>query len=1180
MIIRKILFTLLFILAFSTFNNAQVSNSKKVLNNQKLIKNGLIITGITKGEEPSNNLKGLLLLPIAPTLVAPANGSIMSGTTINFGWSSVNEATKYWMQISCDSVFTKLAVDQSIGNYTSTNIRGFLNDGTTYYWRIKAHNSDGWGNYSIAWSFTNGTAPVPDIRVLPNSLTINQTSSSHRKYIVQDTIISNYEKYLKIPLIDKNQILSTFIYSGKEIVKVIMPGKPPVGFKGTIAYKTASAITITDVPAYEWSFGCTATSASMIAAYYDRHGFPNIYTGPTNSGIMPLDNSVWGTVVINGETRSQCPLSATKNGLDGRTTRGHVDDYWIKYGNSDPDPFITNGWTEHSFGECLADYMRTNQSSYDNTDGSTSIYYYTDGTPCSTTIADDGINGMKLFFETRGYNVDQYYTQLIYGYNGNSLGFTFNNYKQEIDAGKLVLLQVQGHTMVGYGYDDETNKVYLHDTWDYNDHTMNWGGNYSGLNQWGVSVIHISANPSNTFSIDNIGNQNLSISKISNNKNWLSTTPSAPFNIAAGSRQNITVNVDWNSVNSSLDNGIITIVSNDPDEPSVAMQVTAIKSAQSIFVNSPNGGENWQIGSTHNIIWTQTNITNVKIEYTTNNGTNWSTVIATTPANSGSYPWTIPNTPSTFCRIKISDAETGTVLDESDDVFTIAVSNLVWQAVITIKDNGNGLKSLLFGASAIATDGIDTQLHEYSLPPTPPQSGIFDVRFKLPINPVDYSLEDYRYSEQTAIVWEINFQPGPGGYPVTLSWDINQFPGGSFYLKDISGAIVDINMKLLNSCVVTNPDISALKIYYNKYKCFSMSLLSGWNMVSVPVVVTDMRSNLIFSGKNSNMFGFVNGYQLVDTLKAGMGYWVRYPDTSTVNICGNTPGLNTIPVVTGWNMIGPYDKNININQITTTPESIITSQFFGFNNGYVTSDSLKTGKAFWIRVNQNGVLNLNAMLDKTSKNHAIIQVVIDKKWGKLTVKDKIGSSNPLYIGNGDINLEGYALPPFPPSGISDLRWATNRKVEILGIEGKEIIMTGMNYPIEITASGINLRLKEKTGAVDEILRDGMTMIISDPKVERMEVTEIEMPTTFNLLQNYPNPFNPETEIEYWLPKAEKVTLKIYDVLGREVETLVEKMQETGKYQIRWNADKYTSGVYLYRLSTSSFNATKKLMLIK
>lgn len=88
------------------------------------------------------------------------------------------------------------------------------------------------------------------------------------------------------------------------------------------------------------------------------------------------------------------------------------------------------------------------------------------------------------------------------------------------------------------------------------------------------------------------------------------------------------------------------------------------------------------------------------------------------------------------------------------------------------------------------------------------------------------------------------------------------------------------------------------------------------------------------------------------------------------------------------------------------------------------------------------------------------------------------------------------------------------------------------------------------------------------------------PQTLELAQNYPNPFNPTTRIVYQIPKASEVKLKVYDMLGREVETLVSGVQQAGRYEVIFNASRLASGVYFYRLKAGSFIETKKMLLVK
>ena len=91
---------------------------------------------------------------------------------------------------------------------------------------------------------------------------------------------------------------------------------------------------------------------------------------------------------------------------------------------------------------------------------------------------------------------------------------------------------------------------------------------------------------------------------------------------------------------------------------------------------------------------------------------------------------------------------------------------------------------------------------------------------------------------------------------------------------------------------------------------------------------------------------------------------------------------------------------------------------------------------------------------------------------------------------------------------------------------------------------------------------------------------ILLPHLFLLQQNYPNPFNPNTKISYQLPVAGIVTLKIFDILGKEVATLVDEYKPAGIYDVQFTMNNLSSGVYFYQLKAGTFTQTKKMILLK
>ena len=145
-----------------------------------------------------------------------------------------------------------------------------------------------------------------------------------------------------------------------------------------------------------------------------------------------------------------------------------------------------------------------------------------------------------------------------------------------------------------------------------------------------------------------------------------------------------------------------------------------------------------------------------------------------------------------------------------------------------------------------------------------------------------------------------------------------------------------------------------------------------------------------------------------------------------------------------------------------------------------------------------------------------------------------------------------------------------------------------NIGYSVNTDGIgNKKVKIRLSVEDNVEAEyTIAQIIADETIlGKTNYTEISYlgelsVETYELAQNYPNPFNPETVIYYQIPESGEVSLKVYDMLGRELRTLVNQTQNQGRYEVKFNARDLASGVYIYRLQVNDFVTSKKMMLVK
>jgi hypothetical protein len=236
---------------------------------------------------------------------------------------------------------------------------------------------------------------------------------------------------------------------------------------------------------YDWWYGCSPTSAGMMAGYYDRNGYGNLVPG----GVAEASTFGNPGALVNQSIASHGHQGDFYNAATyGYDTGGGPGNGYLESGDDVTPPF-------HSF-DCLADFMGTSQDSVSSVNGSTWFFFWLDNSPFTESDAASlpspdwsGMYGIGEYFDYRGYDVSVLYNQLIYGYDDIPAGFTYDQYKSEIDAGRPVLIQIDQHSMLGYGYLDGTSNILVYDTWNAGGGIMTWGGSYSGLNHYGVTVL-------------------------------------------------------------------------------------------------------------------------------------------------------------------------------------------------------------------------------------------------------------------------------------------------------------------------------------------------------------------------------------------------------------------------------------------------------------------------------------------------------------------------------------------------------------------------------------------------------------------------------------------------------------------------------------------------------------------
>ena len=407
--------------------------------------------------------------------------------------------------------------------------------------------------------------------------------------------------------------------------------------------------------------------------------------------------------------------------------------------------------------------------------------------------------------------------------------------------------------------------------------------------------------------------------------------------------------------------------------------------------------------------------------------------------------------------------------------------------------------------------------------------------------------------------------------------------------------------------------------------------------------LTDWRA-FFENGAESNFYEEYNPDNPQFTFEPGLGYWVLSTsdlsfDLTITSVVNNERDAYSVPIHQGWNIVtNPHRVKvavIDVNEINGR-EFI----FYGYDQQFFVADTLRPFQAYYLYNSPDNVMssieipytgldqrrssdNTSSSIEQKSKDpaHSVIVSALYNSGYQAKVElvypefgsnndDSISSDNSVRKSDSDTDSDLFKR--YHPSlekarmgmlildnstirgGFSRLSTTFDLEESSHQIQLKGSVGETFSWTVEPKGmpDGTAVLLTNTITGKSWLLDGGVdaTVTISEPistfdvfvghRNELLELQESMLPKEISLMQNYPNPFNPVTNIRYSIPQEQHVRLEVFDILGRQVMVLQDGVQPAGWHLMQFDASRLSSGVYLYRLSTSSTVKVQKMTLIK
>ena len=586
-----------------------------------------------------------------------------------------------------------------------------------------------------------------------------------------------------------------------------------------------------------------------------------------------------------------------------------------------------------------------------------------------------------------------------------------------------------------------------------------------------------------------------------------------------------------------------------------------------LLVTAPNGGEDWYIGRTHNITWNSTDVDSVKIECSFNNGLDWVIIESSVPAASGSYPWTVPDTPSKKCLIRLLDVADSNTGDYSDAVFTI-----LYQLTVTAPNGGEN-----WGTG---------RAHEIKWNST----GINTVRIEL--------------SQDGGSNWEIIVPDVT--YSNLYLWRVTGIASANCLMKINDHTEPNVNDKSDNVFTIFHP-ITVISPNGGENWGQDITYDITWSSTDVNTVKIEYSPDdgSVWETIVSEVEASSGLYTWAIPDTSGTQFLVRISDTSDPYVndqSDNMFSITVLPEITVVSPDGGEEWVAGISQdITWTSRSVndVRIEFSadnGLNWGTIVSDVADSLRSYsWTVPDTSSTQCLVKISDKTNINvndqseaAFVIRSLLPPVnvevtdfpdddghrlmiFWSLSPDDEIITSYKIFRSRNPELTEPLNLTDF--NSFDELMEAEqNSTIFITSVPSGQtsyididIPITGVDYYYWIQAVSDN--------SSSEKAASGLVTIVESQPLE------------FRVSSPYPNPFNPATAILYEIPMECHVKLLIYDIIGRKVAVLQDGVVSAGVHEAVWfgkdeNGSILGSGVYLYHFKAGDYSAQGKMMFLR